>query len=215
MDSRDYTRFMTTVGFEAEGGPAMDDRMIMQFNHYLEQQCMFCQFAFESLVLEEMKRNRSIDRMWFSVQNLLTAAGNISRVFWPAPRNAKKSGKRARYIERGRKLRERLGVNDNSPLQSRRLRDIFEHYDEKMQDWLKDNPSEGFSESSVFSGCKIPEFPNWHLRSLALDTKTVIYLKESVSLRQIVDEAGELLKMVRADVTNQREKRTRKPQARD
>jgi hypothetical protein len=200
---------------EGEGGRAMDDRMTMQFNYYLEQQCMFCQFAYESLVLEEMKRNKSIDRMWFSVQNLLTAAGNISKVFWPAQRGAKNGSKRARYVERGRKLRERLGVKDNSPLQSRRLRDTFEHYDERMQDWLGDNPNKGFSESGVFSGCKVPEFPDWHLRSLVLDTKTVIYLEESVSLRQIVDEAGQLLKMVQADVTKLRSKQTGKSQARD
>lgn len=63
-------------------------------------------------------------RFWYSVQSLLVAAGMLSKLLFPKEKHA----------ERGKQLRKLLQVPDDSPLQSRRLRNVFEHFDEHLDD---------------------------------------------------------------------------------
>lgn len=65
---------------------------------------------------------------WSSIQTILIAAGNVSKILWP-PRPKSK--------ERGARLRELLRVSDNNPLSERSFRNHFEHYDERIEDWFE------------------------------------------------------------------------------
>ncbi|WP_367330713.1 hypothetical protein [Sphingobacterium multivorum] len=64
-----------------------------------------------------------------SIQSILVAAGNVSKILWPSQK----------YKLRGQKLRELLGVEDNNPLASRKFRNHFEHYDERVEEWFESN----------------------------------------------------------------------------
>jgi hypothetical protein len=65
------------------------------------------------------------DRVWYSVHGFLVAAGNLSKLMWPAQA----------YEERGRVLRTILQVDDSSPLGPRSFRNHWEHFDERLHDW--------------------------------------------------------------------------------
>ena len=52
------------------------------------------------------------------------STGNLSKLFWPS-NTAGEFGN-----QRGQKLREIFSLEDNSPLNSRTLRNHFEHFDE-------------------------------------------------------------------------------------
>jgi hypothetical protein len=78
--------------------------------------------------LQASIKRSAIDHVeiWASVQALLVAAGIASRLLWPtAPKSQ----------ARGRALRQMLAVADDSPLVSRRIRDSFEHFDERLETW--------------------------------------------------------------------------------
>jgi hypothetical protein len=67
---------------------------------------------------------------WCSVQSILVAAGNVSKILWP----------RQKYKTRGEKLRQLLKVEKDNPLSSRKFRNnFFEHYDERVEEYFQGN----------------------------------------------------------------------------
>lgn len=64
------------------------------------------------------------------LQNIIGNVGAISRFFWPS--------KNKRYYKiRGEKLRKVYDVSDLSVLENRDMRNCIEHFDEKLDDFLK------------------------------------------------------------------------------
>ncbi|MAS94683.1 MAG: hypothetical protein CMO55_15905 [Verrucomicrobiales bacterium] len=72
-------------------------------------------------------------------QNILNQGAAISRFFWP-------TGKK--YQERGERLREAFQISDDSALKDRKLRNMVEHYDEYLDDYLRNN----------FAGQYVPDY---------------------------------------------------------
>lgn len=70
--------------------------------------------------------NHETDRVWYSIQSLLVATGNVSKLLWPS---------RSTSSVRGDTLRRLLKVEDSSPLSSRTFRNHFEHFDERLETW--------------------------------------------------------------------------------
>ncbi|MDT3404244.1 hypothetical protein [Mucilaginibacter terrae] len=67
---------------------------------------------------------------WCSIQSILVATGNVSKILWP----------RQKYKIRGEKLRELLKVEKDNPLSSRKFRNnFFEHYDERVEEYFQGN----------------------------------------------------------------------------
>lgn len=70
---------------------------------------------------------------WCSIQSILVAAGNVSKILWP----------RQKYKIRGEKLRQLLKVEKDNPLSSRKFRNnFFEHYDERVEEYFQGNSQE-------------------------------------------------------------------------
>lgn len=70
--------------------------------------------------------------VWSSIQSILVATGNVSKILWP----------HKKYEKRGERLREILNVDKNNTLNNRKFRNHFEHYDERIEEWFK-NQSNG------------------------------------------------------------------------
>lgn len=67
--------------------------------------------------------------VWAALQAMLVCAANLSKLLW---------GSEGKGLEEQRKpLRDSLGVTDDSHLRSRALRNDFEHFDERLDDWHK------------------------------------------------------------------------------
>jgi len=67
--------------------------------------------------------------LWLSL--LLNCAANVSKLLWGV--------KKTLAAER-RRLREYFQVTDASPVKDRKLRDHFEHFDERIADWARPRP---------------------------------------------------------------------------
>ena len=65
------------------------------------------------------------------LQNIIVNVAGISRFFWPS----KTTGY---YKIRGKKLREVYLVSDSSVLRNRDMRNLIEHFDENLDDFLKE-----------------------------------------------------------------------------
>jgi hypothetical protein len=95
--------------------------------------------------MHQALREDDMYRVWFSVQNLLVALGNVSKLLWPA-----KTG----MTERGVRLRETLAIDDSSPLadknfRKRHFRNQFEHFDEKLDEWVLSSENLDYADSNV------------------------------------------------------------------
>ncbi len=79
-------------------------------------------------------------RIWLLVHALLSAASNISHILWPNPDKGRGPEAVSRSVRRGRELRLILGIKGENPMISRRVRNAFEHIDERLDDWLPTVP---------------------------------------------------------------------------
>ena len=116
----------------------LDAKALQMFQREVERQCKFALMAYDDV--HNALRNNDIWRVWYFVQALLTALGNISYLLWPP---------RPRISDRGEQLRESLSVRDDSPLQSRSFRDHFTHFDERLDDWALSSENLDYADSNV------------------------------------------------------------------
>lgn len=69
--------------------------------------------------------------VWCSIQSILVAAGNISKILNPQER---------KYKLRGERLRQMLNVENDFVILDRKFRNsFFEHYDSRIEEWFEKN----------------------------------------------------------------------------
>jgi hypothetical protein len=124
-----------------------------------------------------------VDRLWYSVQSLLIAAGNISKLLWPSQFAA----------QRGEELRTSLGVHDSSPLRPRVFRNHFEHFDERLEQWATSSDRRNFADSNVGPTGMISGLdPADYLRNFDTSKHAVTFRGDSYLLKPVVDALREL-----------------------
>lgn len=118
--------------------------------------------------------------VWHSLLGVLAASANVSRMFWSP------GGDR----ERCDALRLMFDVRETSPIKSRALRNHFEHFDERLDDWCERLSKEGsLSIVDRFIGPPRPDAGRFEvLRYLDGDELTFEYLGEIVELEPLVAE---------------------------
>ena len=133
--------------------------------------------------LSAIKENFDQIEVWSSIQSILVAAGNVSKILWPS----------TEYKERGERLRELLKVDDNNILSDRKFRNHFEHYDERIEDWFKKQSSAVYSDLAVDPFKSIwGNVPTNHHRAYDPLTQTLTFRGESFDLTAVLKELKEI-----------------------
>lgn len=112
--------------------------VLRHFQREVERQCRFALIAVEDL--NQALETTDNDRVWYSVQSLLVATGDVSKLLWP--------GKRGLPM-RGTELRASLSVGNDSPLRPLKFRNHFEHFDERLERWAESSERHSFVDSNV------------------------------------------------------------------
>lgn len=108
----------------ASNVPDMTPRLLHIFETHVELQCFAIVLAAEQALDEALTRRQTGIRPAFcAIQSLLAGAANLSIALWG--QKGSRSGAREG-------LRKSLGVDDNSPLRSVRMRNHYEHFDERL-----------------------------------------------------------------------------------
>lgn len=117
------------------------------------------------------------------LQNVANQGAAISRFFWPSD---------ARYQKRGDALRKAFQVSQSSPLRRRTLRNMVEHFDEYLDDFLKGCGAGQFVPD--YFGPKPPEErgPVQFFRAFFTNTGEFEILGEVFELQPVVDEIGRI-----------------------
>ena len=101
--------------------------------------------------LEATQNNFDNVEVWCSIQSILVAAGNVSKILWPPEK---------KYKMRGERLRQMLKVQDDNILSDRKFRNHFEHYDSRIEDWFSKQ-----SQGVYIDLAMNPSFPGRNLNS--------------------------------------------------
>ena len=164
----------------------MPSLAVFWFYQEIEHQCMFVKMAVEDIVSCRTADNKGLFREYYYLQVLLSSLGNISKILWPIAKKKNKVSTASPSTPcspllqlreaRGRELREALNIKTGSPLKSRKLRDTFEHFDERMDEWFRKTERHGFSDRNVgsFEGTTVPR-PSERLRTFVPETWTMVY----------------------------------------
>lgn len=131
------------------------------------------------------KFSDSVD-IWGSIQSILVAVANVSKILWPS---------RTHNMARGQQLRELLGVDDNNVLSDRTFRNHFEHYDERIEEWFDSN------NSAVYLDARIDPFeptplsqPQFFHRSYNPISGTLSFRNETINLFAVLASLAEIRK---------------------
>ncbi len=172
----------------------MDNQLLRVFQREIERQCCFALIAFEDL--NSSLDDGNLDRLWYSVQGFLIAAGNISKLLWP-PNSS--------LAVRGQRLRQVLAVSDQPALRARTYRNHFEHFDERLQEWATSSARRNFVDSNVgppntIVGLESTDF----LRNFDTQSFTITFRGDVYELQPISKEISELCTKARAEVSKPR-----------
>lgn len=113
-----------------------DDKLYLQ---ELLTQCRFSlrAVAYLELALNEESETFDIDNVWYHAQMFLVSVGNVSKMLYSNP--TKKYLQK--YIDHHNKLVEKYKLPKLDFKHELGLRNYYEHYDEKLVDWLENTPS--------------------------------------------------------------------------
>lgn len=157
------------------------------------------QGACQSLLLgfeDATPQRQTNPRLWYGLEAIATSAANLSKTLWGV-------GNRADGTPRAdarRPLRERLGVDDDSPLRDRRVRNSFEHLDEHLEAvWDEPKPGsvlyDAIMPRSMLSD--VPE--NRIYRWLERETGDLIFQGYTLNIHACVAEAARIAPIAEAE----------------
>lgn len=160
----------------------MEIRLLRLFQREVERQCKYAIMAHENL--KQALQSHDMERLWYSVQNLLVAVGNISKLLWDKT-----------HPERRAALRTSLNIPDDSPLKPRFFRNKFEHFDDCLEQWATSSERHNFADSNVGPPDMIVGFePGDYLRNFDTTNFAVTFHGDRYNLRLIIEAIEVLLK---------------------
>jgi hypothetical protein len=166
----------------------MNKMLLRILQREVERQCKFALMAAQDS--RQALQSRDIDRLWYSVQALLVAAGNTSKLLWPP---------KPILPERAVELRASLSVDDGSPLEPRVFRNHFEHFDERLEKWAL-LERRAFIDSNVGPPDVLTGFePADYLRHFDTTNFAVTFRGDTYSLQPVIETTRELWEKARLE----------------
>lgn len=119
--------------------------------------------------------------LWSAIQSILISSSNISKILWP----------KEKYKERGEHLRKLLKINSKNILRNRKFRNRFEHYDELLDDFLKDKNSCAYTDLAINPSLNSFAIEYCH-RGYNTYNNTLVIHGETLDLNDIVNAVEEI-----------------------
>lgn len=123
----------------------------------------------------------NLRRVFAALQAFLTAAANISKLLWPEPRDARN------FPDRRPQLWQSFNISLPSPLESRDLRNHFEHFDQRLDEFFHANPGGSMFDMNLLSVDVMASVPPGAMyRNFDPDTMCVWFGGQVFTLRPVI-----------------------------
>ena len=147
------------------------------------------QAKFAERAADQLTNTSDSVEVWGSIQSILVATANVSKILWPA---------RKQRRARGKYLRDLLGVDDKNLLSDRTFRNHFEHYDERIEEWVENSNSAVYMDSRIDPFERTPlSLPQFYHRSYNPTSKMLSFRGESIDLAAVLAELAKIRKKCR------------------
>lgn len=166
---------------------------------YIESMLTIARSAMEAqtslqLIIDELEEGlpntqNTTDNVIDLVQNILTNSAALSRYFWPARSNDINK-------KRAQKLREAFAIIESNPLKNRDVRNLMEHFDEKLDEFLSKNIAGTFIPSAVGKRNKNHQGAFHYFRAFHTDDWTFEILETEVPIIPIIAEIIRIYKLL-------------------
>lgn len=145
--------------------------------------------AYDDITKGLTEHNQNL--VWYSVQAFLISIGNISKILWPGNKKS---------IDRGKHLRSLLGIDNQSVLRERKFRNHFEHFDERLDQWIDSTDHSLFIDKTITDRDNLMEDHSseakYSLRHLITNDMVLKFKGESYELKPVAESIIELYKDV-------------------
>ena len=142
------------------------------------------QAKFAEKAADQLTNTSDSVEVWGSIQSILVAAANVSKILWPVRKKNK---------ARGKHLRDLLGVDTDNLLSDRTLRNHFEHYDERIEEWFENNNSVVYMDSKIDPFEPTPlSLQQFFHRNYNPTSKALSFRGESIDLAAVLSELANI-----------------------
>ena len=122
-----------------------------------------------------------VERPIFFAETAIERLYRLQRIFWPTE---------ARCEGRGRSLRELAGFSKGGVFEKAPLASFVERSDERLEEWLRGVPAEGYHEISVMPGSLLGFASSAnYLRLMDADTLDFSLRGTQINLKRLAEEA--------------------------
>lgn len=129
------------------------------------------------------------------IQEAITHVGALSRFYWPSSMG-KKDQFHAQKMARGKQLRNRYGISDDSPISDRKLRNAWEHFDEKLDIYLLTNDTGAFFPDPILNSHTLADDENGRVfKLLDIKNECLVLLGKKFFFKPIRDEVEGIFKI--------------------
>ena len=167
----------------------MDSFLLNIFETEIADQCDFALSAFYGMEYTLSTRD---NLFWLYVEAFLSHTAKVSKLLWTSDLNERVD------------LRRSLGINDNSPIRDRKLRNHFEHFDTRVEDWARESPNK------IFVGRVIADDlehavggvqPKDIIRAYETKTKILVFRGETYDLKPLLEALKALQVIARKEAS--------------
>lgn len=184
---------MTAATSSNQSLPLCDKHVLHTFVEEIANQATFSLMALNDIA-RGLGANSEVPekgRIWYSVQAFLVAVANLSKLIWPSYRKGEQ-----RFADREEQLEKLLQLDKSSPLKDKKMRDNFEHFDARIEEWAATVQGRPYVDQNVNGHLALVGIPRemW-LRNLITDPVPMITFREK---EYLFDPVVKALQEVRA-----------------
>ncbi len=159
-------------------------------------QCIFSLISYDDLISVTKKEPFDNNRFWHSIHGFLVNVGNISKLLNLQVTNRGRIDQNLEKVQKS--LQKYFNINPTSLIANRKLRNHFEHYDERLYEWA--NNSQGSIMVTYHIGSVeknlddffIPDANYKIFKRYDPETYTLEFKGDCINLDQLSDEVLEL-----------------------
>ncbi len=139
-----------------------------------------------------------IPSIFRALQSILTSTANISKLLWGTQKKTKGRAVAASRLP----LRDSLQIKDDSPLLPVVMRNNFEHFDERIDEWWRTSSRRRFADNILLSRAELNGFaPKERFRVFDRDSWDLTFFEDEFNVRLIINEVSRILPLATEAVT--------------